>query len=72
MKAHQYQNTLNEINGLIVGEKIRVTSQVAKALMLNNPKIVIGHTRYGLIIRNLGLGVCSVELNTILETKLGK
>ena len=63
MKNNEYQNALCLINNMVLGEKVRVTQKVAKALLLNNHSVIVGGTRYGLSIRNLGLGVCSVELN---------
>jgi len=61
---NQYKNTLNEINKLVVGEKIRVPTTIAKALLLNNQTAIVGGKVWGLNIKKLGLGVCSVELNT--------
>lgn len=71
MKTLEYNNCLVQLNQLIIGEKIRVTLKIARALLLNNQAVVIGGKVYYLCIRNLGLGVCSVELYAGKETKMG-
>jgi hypothetical protein len=63
-KSIEYTNALCLINNMILGEKVRITTKIAKALLLNNHHVTIGGNQYGLCIRSLGLGVCSVELNS--------
>lgn len=69
----EYTNALCKINHLSFGEKLRVPLKIAKALMINNHSVIIGGKEYYLCIKNLGLGIYSVELNQgATETKLSK
>lgn len=72
MYSAEYQNILSQINKLILGESIRVSSKMAKALMLNNQSTIIGGKVYYLCLTNLGLGTYKVELNDAKETKMKK
>jgi len=70
--SNDYNTTLVKLQSLILGEKIRVPIKIARALLLNNQAVILCGKVYHLYIKNLGLGVCSVELNDSKDTFMGK
>lgn len=50
----------------------RVTTPVAKKLLLSNESVIIGGTVYFFDIRYIGLGICEIKLNKQGSTRMVK
>jgi hypothetical protein len=66
----QYYHSILSLNN----PKVRVPMAVAKQFLWDNQSKILNGTVHHFCIRNIGLGICSVELNdkSVKETKMGK